>query len=411
MATSVTQSLFGMTPQAIQAQRAAELEKQAMSFARLSPMESARQGLFYGVNQLGNALGQAMGYEDPEIAQAKQVQGLLGGADMNDPDALMQVAQRIQSINPAAAQELAQRALNMRKTKAEIEAKETEIQGKQAKLLQDQQSYQMRYEGLKAKDPNMSDALARSLADDPAAFREVMKSDKVVQETAEGVFIVDKNNPDNKVRIGSPVDRRNIQNVNVGGEEGAFIKELGTTQAQRLGAAYDKRDAAIRELNTFSQLSTLPDNQLISGTLAEPRIEMSKFLVTAGLASERDAQRVSSSEQFQKMSNDLVLARIKQLGHNPSNADLKFIEQTIPRLSNSPAARRELLAFMTKIANGVVEEVSNMEAYAMDKKTLSGYKPKVPQVSFEGGNTSGGQANMDGFRTTPSGVQYRLKGQ
>jgi hypothetical protein len=37
---------------------------------------------------------------------------------------------------------------------------------------------------------------------------------------------------------------------------------------------------------------------------------------------------------------------------------------------------------MTKIANGVVEEVSNMEAYAMQNKTLSGYKPKVPQVSF-----------------------------
>ena len=118
MATSVTQSLFGMNPQAIQAQRAAELEKQAMSFARLSPMESARQGLFYGVNQLGNALGQAMGYEDPEIAQARQVQGLLGGVDMSDPVALREAARN--APDPRVRAALADRASELEKTQADI---------------------------------------------------------------------------------------------------------------------------------------------------------------------------------------------------------------------------------------------------------------------------------------------------
>jgi hypothetical protein len=177
-------------------------------------------------------------------------------------------------------------------------------------------------------------------------------------------------------------------------EENQFMKDLGGVQAKRLGDAYTQRDAAIRELRTFEQLASLPDNQLISGTLAEPRVEMAKFLVTAGLASEKDAQRVSTSEQFTKMSNDLVLARIRQLGHNPSNADLTFIERTIPRLSNSPAARREMVAFMAKIAQGIVEEVGSMEEYAMQNRTLSGYKPRVPQVSIGGGKGSGGASGM-----------------
>jgi hypothetical protein len=43
----------------------------------------------------------------------------------------MQVAQRIQSINPAAAQELAQRALEMKKTQLEVNAKETTLNREQ----------------------------------------------------------------------------------------------------------------------------------------------------------------------------------------------------------------------------------------------------------------------------------------
>jgi hypothetical protein len=102
-------------------------------------MQQAQMGLFRAGSQLGTGLAGLMGFEDPEIAQARQVQGLLGGADMNDPDALMQVAQRIQSINPAAAQELSQRALNMRKTQMEIQSKETDVAAKKSAANREEQ--------------------------------------------------------------------------------------------------------------------------------------------------------------------------------------------------------------------------------------------------------------------------------
>jgi hypothetical protein len=139
MATSVTQSLFGMNPQAIQAQRAADLDAQALRFAQLSPMQQAQMGLFRAGSQLGTGIAGLMGFEDPEIAQARQVQGLLGGADMNDPDALMQVAQRLQSINPAAAQELAQRAMAMQRTQAETQRIETDVAAKQTAAQREEQ--------------------------------------------------------------------------------------------------------------------------------------------------------------------------------------------------------------------------------------------------------------------------------
>ena len=116
---NVTQSLFGMTPQSIQAQRDAEMEKQAMQFARLSPMESARMGLFYGVNQLGNAIGQRLGAEDPEMAQARARQGLLGGLDMSNPQALREAARM---ADPQTAQVLVNQALNVEKQLADVGA-------------------------------------------------------------------------------------------------------------------------------------------------------------------------------------------------------------------------------------------------------------------------------------------------
>ena len=201
---------------------------------------------------LGTAVGRAFGGRSPEEARLEQMQGMLGGANMNDPDSLMEVAQRIQSINPAAAQELAQRAMTMRKTQVETQAKEAE-------MMRLQQGYQMRYEGLKSRHPDMTDEVARSLADEPAAFREAMKSDKVVKETAEGVFVVDKNNPDNKVRIGAPVDRRSVTNVSVS----PTLKQAGAVTG--LVKSYDDLTQKEREsLQSAGTAKTLV-NEAMSG--------------------------------------------------------------------------------------------------------------------------------------------------
>lgn len=225
---------------------------------------------------------------------------------------------------------------------------------------------------------------AAAIAQDEAAVRELMKVETQVVEANGRQVLINKNTGQPIRDLGAAPDRRSLTRVTVNGreEESEFAKQLGKVQAARLGAAYDKRDAALRELKTFEELATLPDNQLISGSLAEPRVEIANFLNTVGLASEADAQKVASSQQFQKLSNDLVLARVKQLGYNPSDADRKFIEQTIPRLSSSAAARKQLMSFMARVARDVSEEVTAMETYAADKKTLTGYQPKIPQVSM-----------------------------
>jgi hypothetical protein len=119
MATSVTQSLFGMTPEALQSQRAAALDQQALQFAQMTPMQQAQMGLFRGASQLGTGLAGLMGYQDPEMQRIKARQGLLGGIDMSDPAALRQAAQ---GTDPEMAQQLIGRAMEIEKSQADIAA-------------------------------------------------------------------------------------------------------------------------------------------------------------------------------------------------------------------------------------------------------------------------------------------------
>jgi hypothetical protein len=117
MATSVTQSLFGITPQSIQNERDAALQQQALQFAKLDPFQSARMGLFQGAAQLGSGIVGALG--DPEIEQARQRQGMLGGLDVSDPAALRQAANS--TTDPQAKLFLSDRAATLEKTQADVD--------------------------------------------------------------------------------------------------------------------------------------------------------------------------------------------------------------------------------------------------------------------------------------------------
>jgi hypothetical protein len=115
-----------------------------------------------------------------------------------------------------------------------------------------------------------------------------------------------------------------------------------------------------------------------SGTFAAGRVGVANFFNTIGLLGAQDIQKLANSEVYSKSAGDLVLAKIKALGSNPSNADRDFVARIVPQLENSPQARAELIAYLQKRANDVVKETTNLESYARQNKGLSGYTPTIP---------------------------------
>ena len=72
----IVQGLFGVSPESLNAQRAATLDAQALKYASLDPFEQANYGIYKGASQLGTGVAGLMGSQDPEMQKASFLQGL-----------------------------------------------------------------------------------------------------------------------------------------------------------------------------------------------------------------------------------------------------------------------------------------------------------------------------------------------
>jgi hypothetical protein len=127
-------------------------------------------------------------------------------------------------------------------------------------------------------------------------------------------------------------------------------------------------------------MQELNQQQLMSGSFATGRVGALNLLNTLGMTSSTDTNKLANSEQYTKVSGDLLLDKIKKLGTNPSNTDREFIAKIVPQLENSPQARQELINYLVEKANSVVSETSRLDTYARKNKGLEGFVPKVPLV-------------------------------
>lgn len=173
-------------------------------------------------------------------------------------------------------------------------------------------------------------------------------------------------------------------------QETEFRKGLGRLQAKRYDEATGVRDNAIAALNSLDKLAKLDQQGLISGAYAANRVGLTNFLDTIGVLSGSDKQKLSSSENYQKVAGDIVLATLGgRLGAGFSNEDRKFIQGLVPQLETSPLARKQLLDFLVRKNQSIVEETTRLMDYAENKGTLSGFVPKIPIVTVPQPGTVG----------------------
>ena len=125
MAQDIVGSLFGSSPQQVQAEMVAPIFNRAQQFAQLKPMQQAQYGLYSGGAMLGQGIGGLLGGEDPRLVQARQMEQVKqwiaqSGVDINSPEGIAQAAQYAQSIGATeGAMYLGQQAQQMRRASAE----------------------------------------------------------------------------------------------------------------------------------------------------------------------------------------------------------------------------------------------------------------------------------------------------
>lgn len=93
----VVNSLFGITPESLMAERENALQAQAMQYAKMDPFQRATAGIYAGASRLGGAVGGLLGAQDPELAKATALQNIMKQADTSTPEGLTALAQMLGS--------------------------------------------------------------------------------------------------------------------------------------------------------------------------------------------------------------------------------------------------------------------------------------------------------------------------
>jgi hypothetical protein len=106
MADSMVGGLFGITPEAYQAQQNRQALAQSAELAQLDPFASARTSLIYGGRQLAGALGA----QDPQLRIISARNAVMREINPNDPESIMAGAQKLAQFDPEGANRLANSA-------------------------------------------------------------------------------------------------------------------------------------------------------------------------------------------------------------------------------------------------------------------------------------------------------------
>jgi hypothetical protein len=358
-----TDSILGLftSPEQYQLAQNQQLLDQSMKLAQLGPFEGARASTMYGAG----LIGRAMGAEDPQLKLQSTRASIMQGVDQTDPQSLVQAAQALnQAGDVAGARALAQAA-------------------QQAALTQSQITKNLR-EGRAAQTKLQEVGVAEGT-------REPVYTYQTPQGVAQVIF-KNVNGEQQMVPFTGGVDRTTAK-TNIGGiklpeGESEFVKKLGELDAKRVNDALTTRDTAVSSLNSLNKLASLPAQELISGQFAGGRVGATNLLTTLGLASPSDANRLATSQQYQKVAGDVILQTLGgKLGSGFSNADREFIASLVPQLETNPEARRKLIIFMQGKNQDIIKETNRLENYARENRGLKGFEPKIP-LSVEPSKTN-----------------------
>jgi len=432
MADSIVGGLFGMTPESYQQQQNQQALGQAAQLARMSPFELAKTGVGYGANRLAGAIGGALGAEDPQLRIISARNAVMREVDPNNPNSLQSAIQKLSSVgDQAGALQLSDYlrkaqgdyALIQQRTAEKMTPEQRNALAYAASTGAPQgspefgQAYQQKLSELISKTetttPEMKNAAAVAAASFPIGsqeYKELYKNELarlttkgekqnikevgVAAGTREAVYI-DVNNDQQFVyqkgadgkQIRVPyfggIDRvTSTTKIDVDKGETEFTKRLGVKDADRVDAAMSMRESSAAALRSLNRLNQLDQNALISGSFASGRVGATNFLNTLGLTSAKDQDSLAKSENYQKTAGDVILATLGgKLGAGFSNEDRRFIQSLVPQLENSPQARKQLIEFMVKKNQEIVEETTRLENYARDKKGLKGFVPTIPLFS------------------------------
>lgn len=244
MATDALAGLFGSPLSQEQLQNQL-IEERA---AKMADMNLGQMGAFLGYKggaQLGQGVAGLFGQDvtDPTVRKAAQLRQLAQGIDVSTTDGLVEYAKRLQENGfQQEAARLGQQILANRKTEAET-----------TKALRERAGADPVQQILRTGKFSPQSVAKYDKSKNIEDLELLDKQNYAITETAEGVFVVNKNDPKEKTRIGSPVQRGTQVSVGLSTvDKESNLRKDFTAETKHLTTAINTADRIEKLLNMGS---------------------------------------------------------------------------------------------------------------------------------------------------------------
>lgn len=165
---------------------------------------------------------------------------------------------------------------------------------------------------------------------------------------------------------------RTTVNVNTPYEP-EFAKGVAKLDVETLGKYRQQSDSARAMLSTLDRLEKLNPGVYEAGG-AKAKLAAANLL--KGMGMNVNAERLANSQEFDALSSKLVMDQLgSSLGAGVSNADVAFLQNTVPNIGHSREARQQLINFMRQKAQSQSGLYDDAYSYALKNKGMMGYNP------------------------------------
>jgi hypothetical protein len=334
----VMNSLFGVTPESLVAQREAALAQQATNFAQLSPMQAAQAGFYTAGNRLAGVAGGLLGAQDPEMMRIQQRQSMLQNLDLSNPESLKQGIQTaMQNKDYQLVSELTNRYQQSAKAALEARKTESEITKNMRERAAADPVQQLIRTGKYTTDSVAAYEKSGNIAD----LEPIDKGDPtVLSETADGVFLINKQTGAKIARVGSAPQR--------GTKVDVMVKQDEAVTKSNVDAFGKLRDTGIQAGQTLEAVKTIKPliDQSFAGFGADAKLTAGQLAETFGVP----IKGTSETEQLRSLQNNLKIGNSTVLKGSLSDKDMAILGEAIGQGTVTKAGLKGILTNIEKDA-------------------------------------------------------------
>ena len=391
----IVASLFGLTPEMYGERQRVGALQEGIDLAKLDPATRGAAMTYAGARGLGNAIGGALGIQDPQLKMISARNTIAQQIDQTNPESILQGAQMLAQMgDQQGAIALAQYARQAQSEMALIQQRRAAALASTAQATRERQQASPKEVQLARAKAELSGpegsieyntAYAESLNEqmakpeakiaygpeaDRAAVAEFGKPfSQLTQPQAKVIDTLLESRGLTKAERGA--SKVSATATSKGADEGSkTIAELG---AKRVDAANVSAGKAIEQAGLLQELLKTP--QPISGSGAPARVGALRVFSTFGLTSEKDDEALKNADKFNALAGERVISFIKALGSNPTDTDREFARTIGPALEKGTKTNTDLINFLLERSRKVVKDADALETYFYNNNySLRGYK-------------------------------------